>query len=87
MIISYETFRLHADRFRKEGSCDLLICDEVKARTLAALHSSRLLRLATHASCLMFLSPATAYQAHRLKNDAKWKPLGIGTGEEPTENK
>jgi len=24
---------------------------------------------------------------HRLKDDAKWKPLGIGPGEEPTENK
>lgn len=28
LIISYETFRMHASRFEKEGSCDLLICDE-----------------------------------------------------------
>ncbi|KAG0596659.1 hypothetical protein M758_UG273900 [Ceratodon purpureus] len=28
LIVSYETFRLHAQRFEKEGSCDLLICDE-----------------------------------------------------------
>ena len=28
MIVSYETFRIHADKFTKEGSCDLLICDE-----------------------------------------------------------
>ena len=29
LIISYETFRIHADRFHaSEGSCDLLICDE-----------------------------------------------------------
>nr|PNR53914.1 hypothetical protein PHYPA_007589 [Physcomitrium patens] len=28
LIISYETFRMHAARFEKEGSCDLLICDE-----------------------------------------------------------
>ena len=28
MIVSYETFRLHADRFKTPGSCDLLICDE-----------------------------------------------------------
>ena len=28
MIVSYETFRIHADKFAKEGSCDLLICDE-----------------------------------------------------------
>lgn len=29
MIVSYETFRVHAERFRAEGTCDLLICDEV----------------------------------------------------------
>ncbi len=28
MIVSYETFRLHADKFQNQGSCDLLICDE-----------------------------------------------------------
>ncbi|PSC67651.1 DNA repair and recombination RAD54 [Micractinium conductrix] len=28
MIVSYETFRIHAERFRAEGTCDLLICDE-----------------------------------------------------------
>ncbi|XP_024532859.1 protein CHROMATIN REMODELING 25 [Selaginella moellendorffii] len=28
LIISYETFRLHAGKFQKEGACDLLICDE-----------------------------------------------------------
>ncbi|CAM6077058.1 unnamed protein product [Sphagnum tenellum] len=28
LILSYETFRLHASKFHKEGSCDLLICDE-----------------------------------------------------------
>ena len=28
LIVSYETFRLHADKFQGEGSCDLLICDE-----------------------------------------------------------
>ncbi len=28
LIISYETFRLHADKFKAEGACDLLICDE-----------------------------------------------------------
>lgn len=28
LIISYETFRLHADKFKSEGACDLLICDE-----------------------------------------------------------
>jgi len=30
MIVSYETFRIHAERFRSEGTCDLLICDEVR---------------------------------------------------------
>ena len=29
MIVSYETFRIHAERFQAEGTCDLLICDEV----------------------------------------------------------
>ncbi|EFN53964.1 hypothetical protein CHLNCDRAFT_136249 [Chlorella variabilis] len=28
MIVSYETFRIHAERFQAEGTCDLLICDE-----------------------------------------------------------
>lgn len=28
LIVSYETFRLHAEKFRGEGACDLLICDE-----------------------------------------------------------
>ena len=29
LIVSYETFRLHAERFAAPWSCDLLICDEV----------------------------------------------------------
>ena len=28
LIISYETFRIHAEKFQKSGTCDLLICDE-----------------------------------------------------------
>ena len=28
LIISYETFRMHASKFEIPGSCDLLICDE-----------------------------------------------------------
>uniref|UniRef100_A0A7N0ZRG5 DNA repair and recombination protein RAD54 n=1 Tax=Kalanchoe fedtschenkoi TaxID=63787 RepID=A0A7N0ZRG5_KALFE len=28
LIVSYETFRLHASKFSASGSCDLLICDE-----------------------------------------------------------
>lgn len=28
LIISYETFRLHAERFKAASACDLLICDE-----------------------------------------------------------
>ena len=28
LIVSYETFRLHCERFRRPGACDLLICDE-----------------------------------------------------------
>ena len=28
LIISYETFRIHAERLQKPGGCDLLICDE-----------------------------------------------------------
>ena len=28
LIVSYETFRIHADKFKGERSCDLLICDE-----------------------------------------------------------
>ena len=29
LIVSYETFRIHAPKFDKPGACDLLICDEV----------------------------------------------------------
>ncbi|CAL8470234.1 g9776 [Coccomyxa elongata] len=28
LIVSYETFRLHAERFKGDNACDLLICDE-----------------------------------------------------------
>ncbi|CAI5958852.1 unnamed protein product, partial [Closterium sp. NIES-65] len=28
LIVSYETFRLHATAFQHEGACDLVICDE-----------------------------------------------------------
>lgn len=28
MIISYETFRMHAGKFKTADTCDLLICDE-----------------------------------------------------------
>ncbi|GJP32970.1 hypothetical protein CLOM_g17541 [Closterium sp. NIES-68] len=28
LIVSYETFRLHATAFHSEGACDLVICDE-----------------------------------------------------------
>ncbi|XP_065872787.1 protein CHROMATIN REMODELING 25 isoform X2 [Euphorbia lathyris] len=28
LIVSYETFRMHASKFSDSGSCDLLICDE-----------------------------------------------------------
>lgn len=28
MIVSYDTFRLHSDKFLAEGTCDLLMCDE-----------------------------------------------------------
>lgn len=28
LIVSYETFRIHADRMRGKNACDLLICDE-----------------------------------------------------------
>ena len=28
LILSYETFRLHEERFRGDNACDLLICDE-----------------------------------------------------------
>lgn len=30
LIISYETFRLHAASLAVPGACDLLICDEVR---------------------------------------------------------
>ena len=30
LIVSYETFRIHAPKFDKPGACDLLICDEVR---------------------------------------------------------
>ncbi|CAN1133474.1 Protein CHROMATIN REMODELING 25 [Linum perenne] len=50
LIVSYETFRLHSTKFNREGSCDLLICDEAHRlkndqtltnRALAALSCKR----------------------------------------------
>lgn len=35
LILSYDTFRLHSERFTREDACDLLLCDEahrLKAR-------------------------------------------------------
>lgn len=28
LVVSYETFRMHSEKFSSSGSCDLLICDE-----------------------------------------------------------
>lgn len=33
LVVSYETFRIHAPKFNKSGACDLLICDEVRRRS------------------------------------------------------
>ncbi|XP_073125004.1 protein CHROMATIN REMODELING 25 isoform X2 [Henckelia pumila] len=50
LIVSYETFRMHASKFNQRGSCDLLICDEAHRlkndqtltnRALAALSCKR----------------------------------------------
>lgn len=50
LIISYETFRIHAEKFRKNGTCDLLICDEAHRlkndqtltnRALGSMHCKR----------------------------------------------
>ncbi|KAH7446143.1 hypothetical protein KP509_01G041300 [Ceratopteris richardii] len=50
LILSYETFRMHASRFHTRGVCDLLICDEAHRlkndqtctnKALAALHCHR----------------------------------------------
>ena len=30
LVVSYETFRIHAHKFDKPGACDLLICDEAR---------------------------------------------------------
>ena len=30
LVVSYETFRIHAPKFDRPGACDLLICDEVR---------------------------------------------------------
>lgn len=50
LIVSYETFRIHSDKFRKSGTCDLLICDEAHRlkndqtltnRALGSMHCQR----------------------------------------------
>ncbi len=38
LIVSYETFRVHAESFRNPGSCDLLICDECVRASAARAH-------------------------------------------------
>ena len=45
LILSYETFRIHSDRFKKEGSCDLLICDEAHRLKNDATATNRALDL------------------------------------------
>ena len=50
LIISYETFRIHAERFEKPDTCDLLLCDEAHRlkndqtltnKALGAMHCKR----------------------------------------------
>ena len=50
LIISYETFRIHAQRFEKPDTCDLLLCDEAHRlkndqtltnKALGAMHCKR----------------------------------------------
>lgn len=84
MIVSYETFRIHAERFQAEGTCDLLICDEVGGQhcclnalaltvaTPCGAPPRRLLALWIRLFT-PFSSPpphTPQLQAHRLKNDA-----------------
>jgi DNA repair and recombination RAD54-like protein len=76
LIVSYETFRMHAERFQVAHSCDLLICDEVRRSGSPHLQGrdpriSRLPdRLLDCATCAQTQRPSSCAQAHRLKNDA-----------------
>ena len=45
LIVSYETFRIHANRFKKAGSCDLLICDEAHRLKNAETETSKTLNM------------------------------------------
>lgn len=43
LILSYEAFRIHAERFTVPGACDLLICDEAHRLKNDATLTSRAL--------------------------------------------
>ncbi len=59
LIVSYETFRLHAERFKGDNACDLLICDEAHrlkndqtlinkvCRSLGRSHCFQMIRMAS----------------------------------------
>ena len=52
LIISYETFRLHSERFGGDHACDLLICDEAhRLKSDQTLTSKVGVTLACQASC------------------------------------
>ena len=68
LILSYETFRLHEERFRGDNVCDLLICDEAhrlkndQTLTNKVTQSSFMLYAGEHLTEHLKISPALLYQ-------------------------
>ena len=56
--MSYETFRIHAERFTGAGACDLLICDEAhRLKNDATLTNKALSALACRRRVLLSGTP------------------------------
>ena len=73
LIISYETFRLHAERFAGDHACDLLICDEA--------HRLKSDQTLTSKVWLMFVpDPPAGSRCNAIHSTRPWHGVALSYG-------
>jgi hypothetical protein len=65
LILSYETFRLHEERFKGDNVCDLLICDEAHRLKNDQTLTNKVCETSWHFSHIMNLYVKTSRLASR----------------------